>query len=295
LLYYDIFNYPLTNREILFNLSTNHVSLVEVNETLRDLSANGYIFQWNEFFSVQNNESLIERRKKGNEEAKRYLRLAERKGKFIYSFPFVRAVMASGSFSKNYMDDTSDLDFFVITEPGRLWISRMLLILYKRIFLFNSHKYFCVNYLIDSAQLEIEEKNIFTATELSTLVPLCGNEYYPLLIDKNQWLKKFLPNYQQREIQSANSHKYHFKRLSEKIIDLFGADKIDSFFMNITQKRWEQLYKNKYPENDFKIAFKTKKSASKNHPKYYQKKVVDLYHDKLKQFEKRFNISWLHE
>ena len=45
------------------------------------------------------------------------------------------------------------------------------------------------NYFVDSQHLEIEEKNIFTATELATLIPACNKEIYNTLIDTNSWMK----------------------------------------------------------------------------------------------------------
>ena len=90
------------------------------------------------------------------------------------------------------MDEHSDLDFFIITKPNRLWIARMLLALYQKIVLLNSHKYFCVNYFVDEHHLAIEEKNLYTATELSTLIPLYGKEYYPQLMMANHWINVWI-------------------------------------------------------------------------------------------------------
>jgi hypothetical protein len=296
LLYYDIFNYPLTSNEIFSTLSTNHTTEKEIQVALNKLCEEGYIYKFENFYCVQNNEALIERRKKGNQEADKLMHLAQRKAKFIHLFPFVRSVMASGSLSKNYMDDKSDLDFFVITAPGRLWIARMLLILYKRIFLLNSHKHFCINYFVDEDHLEIEEKNIFTATELATLIPLAGKSYYPLLFQTNKWISKFLPNHpslDKKEFVEISDKKV--STIFERILNFFGADHLDTFFMNLTFKRWKRVYEKKYSPTDFQIAFKTKKHVSKNHPNFYQKKIVDLYKEKLNAFAKQANIQWLHE
>ena len=78
---------------------------------------------------------------------------AKAKARFISKFPFVAAVGVSGSLSKGYYDSDSDIDFFIITQHNRLWICRTLLMVYKKIFLLNSRKYFCPNYFISSEQL----------------------------------------------------------------------------------------------------------------------------------------------
>jgi hypothetical protein len=142
LLYYDIFNYPLKSQEVFRFLGMNSITEADVLTTLNNLTDDKILFRHHDLFSVQDDRGIVERRIKGNEEAIRYLQIAKRKAKIISRFPFVRAVFASGSLSKDYMDDRSDLDFFVITSPGRLWIARTMLVIYKRVFLLNSHKYF---------------------------------------------------------------------------------------------------------------------------------------------------------
>jgi len=146
-----------------------------------------------------NDESRVSRRIAGNKKAEELIPVAKRKALLIASFPFVRGVMASGSLSKGYMDDASDLDFFVVTSKDRVWITRTLLALYKRIFLKNSHQFFCANYFVAEDHLEIEEKNIFTATELSSVLPLYGaNVYHDLIRANKHWLCRFFPNFNPR-------------------------------------------------------------------------------------------------
>src|SRR5688572_20817381 len=206
LLYYDIFNYPLTSKEIFQFLGTKHQDESSLKTSLQGLCERQIIYRFQNLYGLKNSSSLAERRLKGNNEAEKYLQLAKKKGNFISKFPFVRAVLASGSLSKGYMDENSDLDFFIITEPNRLWIARTLLVMYKRIFLFNSHKYFCVNYFVDEKHLEIEEKNLFTATELATVIPLYGSKQYESLQQENVWLKIFFPNYSQRSTDYVPGH-----------------------------------------------------------------------------------------
>jgi hypothetical protein len=270
-------------------LGVNSVSETDVSQALNRLAEQRYLFQFRNFYSIQSNELLLERRLKGNEQAERSLPLARKKAKLISKFPFVRAVMASGSLSKNYMDERSDLDFFVVTAPGRLWIARTLLVIYKRIFLFNSHKYFCANYFIDELHLEIEEKNQFTATELTTLIPLFNRDLYIKLLEANTWVKQFFPNTNRRETDlTGDVTPSHLKRFLEKILSISW---LEIYFMNISQNRWKKKYEKKYADADFQVAFKTKLHVSKNHPNQYQTKIMDLYLQKLKEFSVKHNMS----
>lgn len=286
LLYFEIFDYPLTSREILQFLRIRKNSVHEIAGSLKELTDRKHVFQFGDFYSLHPDEQNISRRVKGNIEAQKCLKIAEEKAKFISKFPFVRAVMASGSLSKGYMDENSDLDFFVITAPERLWIARTCLVMYKRIFLGNSHKHFCVNYFIDAAHLEIEEKNLFTATELITLVPLFNYAGYKALVDSNQWVGGFFPNFKIMKTDKGVEPSW-LRTVFEFLLFPFTGW-LDKFFMRLSLRRWIKLYGSSYSKHDFEIAFKTRPHVSKNHPNYYQGKVLTRYQFKLKEFQNRF-------
>ena len=286
LLYYDIFNYPLKCKEVFNFLGTNSITEADVQHTLESLAKDVVVYRFNDLYSVQSNESNIHRRLNGNMEAEKCLDIANRKARLISKFPFVRAVFASGSLSKGYMDERSDIDYFIITAPQRLWIARTFLVVYKRLFLKGSHKHFCVNYFVDEDHLEIEEKNLFTATELATVLPLYGAEHYTKLIKTNNWLKGFFPNYSSRRIENVPvSTRGGFKKALETLINACFGNRIESYFRNLTMKRWKRLYEKEYSKDDFDIAFKSKAYASKNHPRHFQRSIMERYYEKVEQFD----------
>lgn len=295
LLYYDIFNYPLKLEEIVRFLGINSKDELIIRYRLSHLKEQQLIFQFGNFFSLKNDHASVDRRLKGNQEAERYLVIAQKQARLISKFPFVRGVLASGSLSKGFMDENSDLDFFIITSPGRLWIARTLLVMYKRIFLLNSHKYFCVNYFVDEDHLEIEEKNLFTATELATVLPLYGSEQYENLHQTNSWLMDFFPNY--KRLNSVNvpiARSSVVKRILERFFNLFFASYFERYFRHKTLSRWKKLYQRDYAAADFQVAFKSKAYAAKNHDKNFQRKIMDLYEEKLKskQMDIESTFEW---
>lgn len=173
LLYFSIFKYPLSAEEVyLFSAASDQN---EIKNELEYLKKKGVISYDNSYYFLDGNLQSVSRRIEGNKMAKSVMQKAIKKGTLIAKFPYVKAVGISGALSKNYHDKDGDVDFFVITKSERLWVSRTLLMLYKKIFLFNSRKFFCINYFISESSLEISEKNIFTATELLTLIPVSGD------------------------------------------------------------------------------------------------------------------------
>ena len=194
-------------------------------------------------------------------------------------------------FQKDIWKKDSDVDYFIITNPNRLWVTRLLLMLFKKIFLLNSRKIFCINYFVDTETLEIEEKNIFTATELATLIPTYGTDLYEKLYSKNIWIKDFYPNFPKRETSKiSEQNKSIIKTFFEKLLNNSLGDKLDDFAMNLFEKSNKIKYRN-YDSKDFQVAFKTSKKESKHHPKFFQKRVLEAFNDKLKWIEETKNIS----
>ena len=291
LAYYDIFSYPLTADEIYYNLDENHTTPEEVKTELESLYSNQLIQFKGKFYLLKNDDSYIKRREAGNELALKRLKTARRVSGFISRFPFIRGILLSGSISKGFMEEDSDIDYFVITHPNRVWFSRLMLMLFKKLFLFNSKKIFCINYFVDSENLEIKEKNIFTATELVTLLPTFGRDIYEELYTKNNWVKQFFPNYPKRETREVLDRKNGvIKSLLEKILGRKFGDKIDDFAMALFDRFNKVKYKD-YDKEEFKIAFKSSKKESKHHPKFFQKKVLVEFETKIRSLEQKLKIS----
>lgn len=294
LLYFDIFNYPLKASEVLKFLRCENTS-AQVTRSLNELAQKKYVFRFGDLYSLHPGENNITRRLRGNAAAEKWLKVAKKKAAFIGKFPYVRAVMASGSLSKGYMDEKSDLDFFIVTAPGRLWIARTLLVMYKRLFLGNSHKQFCVNYFIDEEHLEIEEKNLFTATELVTLLPLYNDDAYQDVITSNSWVKTFFPNFRYPLTDQPHRGEPSIAKNVVELVMTPASLLLDKIFMWISLQRWNRIYRKQYSKEDFEIAFKTRRHVSKNHPSHYQKKILGLYQCKLTEFKNRLGQLTIHE
>jgi predicted nucleotidyltransferase len=291
LAYYDIFSYPLTADEIYYNLDENHTTPEEVKTELESLYSNKFIQFKGKFYLLKNDDSYIKRREAGNELALKRLKTARRVSGFISRFPFIRGILLSGSISKGFMEEDSDIDYFVITHPNRVWFTRLMLMVFKKLFLFNSKKIFCINYFVDSENLEIKERNIFTATELVTLLPTFGSNIYEELYTKNNWVKQFFPNYPKRETREVLDRKNGLiKSLLEKILGSKIGDKIDDFAMALFDRFNKVKYKD-YDKEEFKIAFKSSKKESKHHPKFFQKKVLQEFDSRIKSLEELLRIS----
>lgn len=290
ILYFSLFKYPLTEEEIY--AFSDASSREHLKDSLDDLVRKKVIYKIDQFYLLENDKNLITRRLKGNKMAAEIQKKAANRARFISRFPYVEGVGISGSLSKGYFDDDGDIDFFIITKAKRLWIARTLLVLYKKIFLLNSRKYFCVNYFISESALEIDEKNRFTATELATLMPMFGNGSFHRFYQENDWVKEMLPNKTPKQ-SLANLlplQKPLITRVSEKIFNTKFGDSLDSFFMRITYKKWKVKFLDSDPDR-FNIAFKSTQNISKHHPNDFQKKVINGLNEKYLEVQENHNIT----
>ncbi len=287
LIYFDIFDYPLTSDEIVRFAPGRPDD--DFEQALEGLVSKKAVFLIEGFYSLRNDRARIVRRQAGNILAEKKMNTARKFGRLMSSFPFVRGIMLSGSISKGYMDRRSDIDYFIITEPGRLWLVRTMLALFRRIFLLNSHKYFCTNYFV-ARNLEIGEKNIFTAVETSTLKPLYGARLIHHFQAANTWCDAYLPN---RVVENGlkEERELFLKSLGEKFLSIRLFDGVDGWLMNQSLRYWRKKYGSLLNDRDFLVAFQSTPEVSRAHPNFYQKRVLSEYIERIRSIERQHGIS----
>jgi hypothetical protein len=292
LAYFDLFSYPLSLTEIQFFLD-REANLTCLTEELDSLVAQKYLFKLGGFYSLRNEPQLALRRIRGNQRADQLLVIAGKISRFLYQFPYVRGVGISGSLSKHFADEDADIDYFIITSRNRLWIARTLMHLYKKwSFVTGRQHWYCMNYFIDEDALEIEEKNIFTATELITLLPACGNGGLVRFFDANDWVTSFLPQYHHRPAQiPPNPPAGFWKRALEHILNNPMGDRLDDLLRRLTSHRWNKKEKRGALDGKgHRMSLRTGKHFSRPNPEMLQKRILHAYADKLKGLGVQSNV-----
>ena len=281
LAYFNIFRYPLTKEEI-HEFHAQPVDVNDIEDALAVLTSNQSIFKLDNFYSLQNETALAERRRLGNTRAAAQMNKADRAAKILSHFPFVKGLAISGSLSKNYADEKTDIDFFIITTANRLWIARTFMHLYKKLtFLTGKQHWFCMNYYVDEANLEIKEKNIFTAMEIVTLIPMYGETVLAEFAATNSWTKDFFPLFKGKE-KDIIKKKFFLKHWIEKIFSGNFGNGIDDRLMKITDQRWKKKTQmQKRTDKGAIVSMAVDKHYSKPNPKNFQEKVIEKYHNKV--------------
>lgn len=277
LAYYKLFDYPILLQEALENLGVLITNETRFESEVTLLKRSGVILETNGYYYLDGDSSIIQNRIEGEVRAQKLLKTAKRYSSLIYLFPFVRGVFISGSLSKGSISEDADIDYFIVTKTNRLWITRTMLVAFKRIFLLGSKRHFCVNYFVDEDNLIIPDQNVFTATEISTLIPMHGNSVCHNFLNANAWIKDVFPNMETKQFTLKKDNL--LKRFSKNIVESFFlsviSEPLDKFFMKKTYQRWTSLYSSSLSKDDFEVAFRTHRGTSKNHDKNYQKRVLE--------------------
>jgi hypothetical protein len=188
--YADIFDYPLTLTEIHRYLTGACAPLETVSALV---AAHRFLRPVGGYYTLPGRESIVQTRERREKEAPRLWREARAYGRIIAGLPFVRMVAVTGSLAMNNVEANADIDYLIVTTPGRLWLCRLLVLVVVRLAAFRGIS-LCPNFLLTENALEIPAHSLYAAHEFVQMVPLSGLDVYQRMRALNPWVNDFLPN-----------------------------------------------------------------------------------------------------
>jgi hypothetical protein len=195
-LYADVFNFPLTAEEIHHFLihdeptsRTQIKLLLETSSWLRDKLETNDVY-----FGYRGRSDLFSIRAAHEQASQRLWPLGLDYGMWLARLPFVRMVALTGALAmRNASDTDDDLDYLLLTKPGRVWLARAFAILLVRLGRRRGVE-ICPNYVLAETALEQEKHDLFMAHEVAQMMPLYGNGLYTRMRLANGWVRDHLPN-----------------------------------------------------------------------------------------------------
>jgi hypothetical protein len=193
IVYADIFDYPLELPEVHRYLLNHASGFAEVQNSLKTISEVGdFIQKEDDYYFLTGREAIVETRRQRAAHARRLWPRVILYARLIAGLPYVRMVAVTGALAMNN-ETGEDIDFFIVSEPGRLWICRAAVLLLRRIVILGGD-ILCPNFFVSRRALRIMDQNLYTAHELVQMVPLVGWEIYQSIRRENAWSARYLPN-----------------------------------------------------------------------------------------------------
>jgi hypothetical protein len=286
LLYYDIWRHPLNRKELYMFLPVNSMTYQSFSDWIDSHGAGPHVAEANGYYAVRRDaEAVASERHKKQLHSRSLWRAARLVTAVIRRFPFVRGVFVSGDLSKNATNPRSDLDFFIITKEGRLWIVRALLTLFKKTFLLNRKKLLCLNYLITEEHLSLDERNIFLAAEIAHLKPLSNVELFRSYLEANKWIEEFFPNFniEELDLPKTQDRPSIIQKVLEILFALLPCERIDCYLMQAMQRIWARRYP-QFDDATRERIFRSTPFESRAYVGNFEDKVLALYAEKLREF-----------
>ena len=192
--YADVFDYPLTAQEIHRYLHLVPAPRGAVEAMLAPPSLiGGWLQESAGFYMLPGRTELAAIRRQREALAERAWPRAVSYGLRMSGLPFVRMVALTGSLAMHNGDGRADFDYLLVAEPGRVWTCRAWTLLLARLAAAQGCQ-LCPNFILSADNLEMSQRNLYTAHELAQMVPLAGEEIYWRLRHANRWSEAYLPN-----------------------------------------------------------------------------------------------------
>lgn len=193
LAYADVFDYALTLDQIRFYLIGVLAGEPEVRDAVcTELLQPGRIERHGAFYCLSGRGELAALRVERRKHAEILWPRAVRYGRRLAALPYVRMAAVTGALAVDN-EPGWDLDFLIVTTPGRLWLCRGMAMLLVRLAR-SAGDELCPNYFISTRALGFTARNLYAAHELVQMIPLSGRDVYMKIRRENTWVSEYLPN-----------------------------------------------------------------------------------------------------
>jgi len=206
LVYADIFDYPLTAREIYkFLITPKPLRFSVLKKKLKEITCEDELIKTKgEYFFLKGREKIVLIRQKRKLWSQKKFKIAKKVGRWLRLIPWIKMVGISGALAMENADKNDDIDFLIVTTKKRLWLTRALTVFLTEILGCRRRPKdkqvadkICLNMFLDEDYLAVpkNEQDLFSAHEVVQLKLLWErNNCYQNFLRANLWVKNYLAN-----------------------------------------------------------------------------------------------------
>ncbi len=239
LAFFDAQDLALTAMEIK-NYLGEQAALLEIEDCLSGDLRERVAGQHGLYF-LRGRESLIKLRRSRYRTTLVRFHKTKKYLKFLCHVPYLRAVAISGSQALLNSTAASDIDLLVVTRPNRIWLARTLVSVYFHLLGQRRHhekvsNRFCLNHYLVADREITEDRNLYTAVEYASLLPVLGEGAMQQFWQKNLWVKEFLPQMEPEKHGVFFAFRFSiWQKILELILDFTLAAPLN-YFLGLYQK-----------------------------------------------------------
>jgi len=226
--FFDMFDYPLTADEIWRNLSVKS-ELVEVMEAL-EVGAGG-LENDNGFYFLPGRCAIIKKRSARYNQADRKFKRALRLAGLYKFIPWIKLIAVGNLMGAHNLKEESDIDFFIVTEKKRLWLTRFFCAgLAKALGLRprpgKTRDKICLSFFASEAALDLKGlllgNDVYFIYWLAGLTPIYdAGGVYEKFMKANGWLNDYLPNWRPAAWTKRRDSGSGFGQFYHDVADMF--------------------------------------------------------------------------
>lgn len=220
--YSDIFDYPLTKAQIWrYLVPTTTLTFDTFGKIVTQLPM---VKEKHTFFYLMGRSGVVEKRLEREIVSEKKIMKAKKIFHMLMHIPTIQLIGISGSLAMHNADRDADIDLFIITSSGTLWITRLIISMLlhtmhmrRRRGVKKAPSKICVNMLIDTHHLSFpkERQDFYTAHEILQMKTIFSRGYtYEIFLQKNKWTQKFLPHAFPRQVLTVLHQKERKSRLA---------------------------------------------------------------------------------
>lgn len=285
ILYADVFDFALCIDELHhFLMSPHPVSLEAISQALAESSAlRDVLIQEGGRVALRGRDTLLSLRDQRDTLAAQLWPKAAAAGHWLACVPFVRMVAVTGALA---MDNPAhlgdDFDYFIVTVPGRVWLTRLVIIGVVRLSRLWDWP-ICPNFVLAADSLSQRRCDVYIAHEIAQAIPLFDSGgLYAKFRAANAWVSDHLPNadspFPRVEMRTSGRIGRLMKGLGEGLMAGWLGDKVEAWEAGRKVRRFKsQIHRQE-------SAAQLDSSQVKGHFNDHGSGVIAQYHARLKTF-----------
>lgn len=254
LAYYDIFDYPLTLNELWRWLDPVPGSdLGPVDETmvaaaLGRAELKDRIERGDEFITLAGRGDLAAVRRSRHADNEKKWQRAKTVARYLEIVPFIKMVALVNTAAIRNARPDSDIDLFIVTRPGHIWISRAMVTGIVSMLGYRRHgqhvaNRICLSFYVTTEALDLAPQRTSDTDHHFTYwtaqaVPLLDDGTYERYVHANAWVRRRLPNAWQWDWRTHLVPENSGFRSTKRLYEAFFTSPLGAWIENVA-RRWQ--------------------------------------------------------